>query len=304
MEQKEYQEYLKGNRQHKSTLFCKAFEKKKDLLDLYNSVNDTQYQNVDDLEVNTLENVVYVSMKNDASFLFDCNMNLYKHQSTYNPNMPLRGLLYFAQLYSKYIAKYNLNIYGTRLQKIPIPQYIVFYNGTKEQPDEQIQLLSEAFQSNGKERYVSGSLECEARMLNINYGHNKKLMEKCERLKEYAIFIARVRKYTVESVANLEVAITYAMEECIKEGILADILTEQKSEVLELLLSTFNRELYEQGLREEGAEEAGARGEAIGEERMSKLIMILLNEGLTDVIKQVATDKSIRDEYYKKYNIK
>lgn len=57
------QEYPKSNREHKSSLFCKAFEEKKYLLDLYNSINGTTYQNEDDLEVNTLENVVYVSMK-------------------------------------------------------------------------------------------------------------------------------------------------------------------------------------------------------------------------------------------------
>ena len=74
----EYQEYPKENREHKSTLFCKVFENKEHLLDLYNCVNNTTYQNPDDLEVNTLENVVYITMKNDLSFLIDCNMNLYE----------------------------------------------------------------------------------------------------------------------------------------------------------------------------------------------------------------------------------
>ncbi len=87
------------------------------MLDLYNSINDTNYQNVDGLEVNTLKNAIYVSMKNDISFLIDCNMNLYEHQSTCNPNMPLRGLLYFAQLYNKYISRHKLNIYSTNLKK-------------------------------------------------------------------------------------------------------------------------------------------------------------------------------------------
>ena len=145
-QQMEYREYPQGNREYKSTLFCKVFEEKKYLLELYNSVNGTDYQNEEDLEVNTLENVVYISMKNDISFLIDCNMNLYEHQSTYNPNMPLRGVLYFAQLYSKYVVKNNLNLFSSTLQKIPAPRYIVFYNGTQEQPDEQILLLSEAFQ--------------------------------------------------------------------------------------------------------------------------------------------------------------
>lgn len=295
----EYREYPQGNREHKSTLFCKVFEEKKHLLELYNSVNGTNYQNEDDLEVNTLENVVYISMKNDTSFLIDCNMNLYEHQSTYNPNMPLRGVLYFAQLYNKYIAKNNLNLFSSTLQKIPAPKYIVFYNGTQGQPDEQILLLSEAFQKGREDQYEDGCLECWVRMLNINYGHNRELMEKCKRLEEYAIFVSKVRQYTAETPTNPSGAIEKAVDECIEEGILVDILTSQKAEVLELVLTTFNRELYEQGLREEGE----TRGQARGEERLSKLITALLDDGLGDVVRLVTSDKKVRDEYYKKYNI-
>ena len=255
----EYMEYPKENREHKSSLFCKVFGEKKHLLDLYNSVNGTSYQNEDDLEVNTLENVVYITMKNDLSFLIDCNMNLYEHQSTVNPNMPLRGLLYFAQLYNKYIAKNNLNLFSTAVQKIPVPQYIVFYNGVQEEPDEQILLLSELFQKQHKRQYIEGCLECQARMLNINYGKNKELMENCRRLEEYAIFVDKARRYAAADMERRVEAITRAIDECIEEGILVDILTEQKAEVLELALTTFNRELYEQGLREEGAREASEK---------------------------------------------
>lgn len=255
----EYLEFPKDNREHKSTLFCKVFEDKKYLLDLYNGVNQTNYQNIDDLEVNTLENVVYITMKNDLSFLIDCNMNLYEHQSTMNPNMPLRGLLYLAQLYNKYIAKHNLNLFSSSAQKIPVPQYVVFYNGTQEQPDEQILLLSELFQKKAKRQHVDGCLECQARMLNINYGRNKELLNKCRRLEEYAIFVAKVRQYAAEDIEKRESAITRAIDECIEEGILADILKEQKAEVLELVLTTFNRELYEQGLKEDATKEANEK---------------------------------------------
>ena len=255
----EYLEFPKDNHEHKSTLFCKAFEDKKYLLDLYNGVNRTNYQNIDDLEVNTLENVVYITMKNDLSFLIDCNMNLYEHQSTMNPNMPLRGLLYLAQLYNKYIAKHNLNLFSSSAQKIPVPQYVVFYNGTQEQPDEQILLLSELFQKKDKRKHVDGCLECQARMLNINYGRNKELLNKCRRLEEYAIFVAKVRQYAAEDIEKRESAITRAIDECIEEGILADILKEQKAEVLELVLTTFNRELYEQGLKEDATKEANEK---------------------------------------------
>ena len=234
----EYREYPKGNREHKSTLFCKAFE----------------------------ENVVYISMKNDKSFLIDCNMNLYEHQSTYNPNMPLRGLLYFAKLYNRYVKENHLNLFSTTLQKIPTPKYVVFYNGTQEQPDEQILTLSEAFQKGKEGEYEDGCLECYARMLNVNYGHNRELMQKCKRLEEYATFVFKVREHTTRDPKNLSKAIERAVDECIEEGILADILTSQKAEVLELALTTFDRELYEQGLREEGEKIGEARGEARGME--------------------------------------
>ena len=266
-------------------------------------MNGSNYQNPEELEVNTLEDVVYVSMKNDKSFLIDCNMNLYEHQSTYNPNMPLRGLLYFAKLYSRYVKENHLNLFSTSLQKIPTPKYVVFYNGTQEQPDEQILTLSEAFQKTRESEYSDGCLECYARMLNINYGHNRELMQKCRRLEEYALFVSKVREHATNTPKNLSEAIERAVDECIEEGILADILSSQKAEVLELALTTFDRELYEQGLREEGEARGEVRGKVKGEEKLSKLITTLLDAGLDDVVRVVTTDKEAREEYYKKYNI-
>lgn len=253
----EYQD-VSGNRKVKDTLFTKIFADKKELLDLYNAINGSTYTNQDDIEVTTIDGVVYMTMQNDVSFIFDSNMNLYEHQSTYNPNMPLRGLLYFAQLYNKYIKTRGLDIYGKKLQKIPVPQYIVFYNGTEEQPDEQILLLSEAFQKDKPCKYTDGCLECEARMLNINYGRNRELMEKCRRLKEYAIFVERVREYVPLYPGRLDLAITRAIDECVKENILKDILEASKAEVLEMVLFEYNEELHIESekkiAREEGRE--------------------------------------------------
>ena len=79
-----------GNRKHKDTLFRKIFgteEHKNYLLSLYNAVNHSEYSNIDDLQLITLDDVLFVSMKNDVAFLFECEMNLYEHQSTLNPNM-------------------------------------------------------------------------------------------------------------------------------------------------------------------------------------------------------------------------
>ena len=243
-----------GNRTYKDSLFCMTFREKKDLLSLYNALNGTSYENPEDLQINTLENALYITVKNDVSCMIGCSLNLYEHQSTYNPNMPLRGMIYFAQLYNEYAEKRKLNLFSSTLQKIPTPKYVVFYNGMADEPDRQILKLSDAFQTAG------GCLECEAVMLNINYGHNQELMEKCRRLEEYAVFVATVRKYAVMENVSLTEAITRAMDECIASGILEDILVEQRSEVYMYILEAFDKEIYERDLKAEGIAEGRIEG--------------------------------------------
>ena len=120
---------MRINREHKDRLFKFIFQEKEKLLQLYNALNGTEYNNPEDLEIVTLEDVIYMRMKNDISFVLDYEMNLFEHQSTDNANMPLRGLLYFARQYEKYIAENEYNIFGTKRIPIPTPQYVVFYNG-------------------------------------------------------------------------------------------------------------------------------------------------------------------------------
>ena len=260
----EYQN-IHGNRTYKSSLFCMVFENEQDLLDLYNAMNNSNYTDASQLRINTIENVLYISMKNDVSFMFAGTMNLYEHQSTKNENIPLRGFLYFARLLEKYLIQNDLDIYSSRIQKIPTPKYIVFYNGQANEPDERILKLSDAFEKEG------GCLECEARLLNINYGRNRELMEKCRRLEEYAIFIAAVREYKKDDVSLVE-AITKAIDECIERGILVDILTEQRSEVLEVVLTTFNKELYEKNLKQDAYEEGR-------DDKLKELVLKKLKKG-------------------------
>ena len=275
----EYQE-VKGNRNIKSTLFPNIFSDKKELIELFNAVNGTNYQETDEFEINTIEGILYMTTKNDVSFLMESTMNLYEHQSTYNPNMPLRGLLYFGQLYHKYIKTRGLNIYSSKLQKIPVPHYVIFYNGTQEEPDEKILLLSDAFQKDHEQKYVSGCLECEVRMLNINFGHNKELMEKCRTLEEYAIFVARLREYAKEYPNRLDIAITRAIDDCIGAGILKDFLIKHKSEVLEMVLYSFDKELYEKDLKQIAYEEGEQAGILTGEtNKLLELVQTKLNKG-------------------------
>ena len=111
---------MRINREHKDRLFKFIFQEKEKLLQLYNALNGTEYNNPEDLEIVTLEDVIYMRMKNDISFVLDYEMNLFEHQSTDNANMPLRGLLYFARQYEKYIAENEYNIFGSK--RIPIPR--------------------------------------------------------------------------------------------------------------------------------------------------------------------------------------
>ena len=138
------------NTKNKDSLFRFIFgaeENKKHLLSLYNAINNTHYTNLEDIEINTLSDVIYVRVKNDVSFILYSEMSLYEHQSTFNPNMPLRGMIYFSTLYAQFISENNVNIYSKTLVKIPTPRYIVFYNGNDSYPDKLELKLSDAFEA-------------------------------------------------------------------------------------------------------------------------------------------------------------
>lgn len=249
-------------REHKDRLFRLIFgreENKKNLLELYNALNDTHYSKPEELEITTIEDVIYMGMKNDVSLLIQSRMALYEHQSTYNPNMPIRGMIYAAKLYSKYIEKHNLNIYGEKLMKLPAPQYVVFYNGKDEQEDEKILRLSDAFET---EENIVG-YEWTARMLNINYGRNRELMEKCKPLRDYAIFVDKVKKYTCQK-KSIKEAVNQAVEECIQEDVMSDFLKAHRAEVMDVCITEYNEEKVMDAIREESWQEGLATGREEG----------------------------------------
>ncbi len=229
---------LNTNREYKDCLFRMVFQNKSDLLDLYNAIHGTDYNNPEDLTITTMEDAVYLGMKNDISFLIESTINLYEHQSTVNPNMPLRGFLYFAGLIRTYVEEHDLDLYSSKRVRLPLPQYVVFYNGTDKEPDRTELCLSDAF---GKKD--GACLECKATLLNINYGHNQKLINKCRRLEEYTYFVAAVRSY-LQRGHKREAAINQAVDECIGKGMLVDILLKNRGEVVDMLLTEFNLERY------------------------------------------------------------
>ena len=258
-----------ANRQYKDTVFRMLFSEKENLLSLYNAVTGNAYQNADDLKIVTLENAIYMGMKNDLAFMLETNIYLYEHQSTLNPNIPLRDLIYIGIEYQQYVD--DKSLYSSRLQKIPAPKFMVFYNGT-DAVDDRVELrLSKAYE------HLAGEpdLELKVLMLNVNEGHNKELMEQCQTLKEYAIYVARVRKYTSEM--NLNDAVARAIDECIKEGILVEFLRKNRSEVKMVSILEYYKEWEEKKLRKAEYEAGRSEGIEIGK---SEGIEIGKSEGI------------------------
>ena len=261
------------NRTYKATIFAMLFEDKEHLLELYNAISGKHYTNPEMLEINTLENAIYMAMRNDISFLIDARLSLYEHQSTYSPNLPLRFLLYISALYSSMTREANL--YGTKPIELPPPRFVIFYNGKVEQPDRQILKLSDLYTI--KEEC---SLELEAVMLNVNSGHNKELMEMSHTLWEYAEYTARVREYA--EVMELEEAVERAIEECIQEGILKEFLEKNRAEAKNMSIFEYDQEKHIKQEREEDWEEGRKEGKKAGERDMLlKLAEKKLRKGKT-----------------------
>ena len=286
------QESVTINRTYKDRLFKIIFEDKKELLSLYNALTGKNYQNPDELEINTIDDVIYMHLKNDMSFILDDWQNLFEQQSTFNPNQPLRGFFYFADLYKvKYFGK---KIYSTRLLKIPTPQYIVFYNGTANMPDKKELRLSDAFQQPTEQP----DIEVVAHMLNINYGHNKELMERCQKLKEYAQFIDIIRHYLRENEHwTNEQAISKAIDDCIQNNILRDILQKERLRVMASILSEFDEVGYKEMIREEAYEEAYGEGEISGMIKLAQNLKLPKSQIIT-MIKQ---NYNLSDEEISEY---
>ena len=231
----------KANRNYKDTVFRMLFSDRKNLLSLYNAVNQTDYRNPEELEIVTLENAIYMGMKNDLAFIMDTNLYLYEHQSTYNPNMPLRDLFYICSEYQKLVDKKSL--FSSTLQKIPAPNFIEFYNGSMGIADCTELRLSSAFE------HLSGEpkLELVVTVFNVNEGHNAELMQHCSMLKEYAQYVAKVRHYA--AYMQLNQAVERAVNECIREGILTEFLIRNRSEVINMSIFEYDKELEEKKLR-------------------------------------------------------
>ena len=236
---------LPVNRIYKDRLYKMIFNDKSELLKLYNAINGTHY---DDPAMLT----IYMTMENDLSFIIDMRLALYEQQSTVNPNLPLRFLMYITDIYSAYTK--DMNIYGSKKVQIPLPSFVIFYNGVKSQPDRTEFLLSELFHPTTDQP----ALELKAVMLNINKGHNQGLMNACHTLRDYSEYVARIRTYSAEM--PLTDAVEKAITECIHENILRDFLLKNRAEAKAMSIYEYDEEKTLRMFREEGYEDGERNG--------------------------------------------
>ena len=243
---------LPVNRIYKDRLYKMIFNDKSELLKLYNAINRTNYTDPAMLTITTLDNAIYMTMENDLSFIIDMRLALYEQQSTVNPNLPLRFLMYITDIYSAYTK--DMNIYGSKKVQIPLPSFVIFYNGVKSQPDRTEFLLSELFHPTTDQP----ALELKAVMLNINKGHNQELMNACHTLRDYSEYVARIRTYSAEM--PLADAVEKAITECITENILRDFLLKNRAEAKALSIYEYDEAKTMRMFREEGYEDGERNG--------------------------------------------
>lgn len=271
------------NREYRDRLFKFIFgnpQNKEWTLSLYNAVNGSSYTDVKALKLNTIENAVYMGMKNDVSFLVDNTLSFYEQQSTFNPNMPMRFLIYAGMVYSKYVEESkSYHRYSSVQQKAPTPKCVCFYNGTAEKEDRVILSLKDAFEDG-----TNPDIEVKVTMININYGHNKEILNACRPLEEYAWFVDRVRQ-NQELTETLEEAIDAAIDELVEDSVIKPFLISNRAEVKRMCITEYDEARTFAEQREEGIE--------IGIEIGSIKMLSSLVKGGVLTIEQAATAANV-----------
>ena len=260
---------MSGNREYKSDVFSMLMEDPARALQLYNAVNGTTYDDPAQVEIKTLDGGISLSIRNDAAFIVDARLSIYEHQSTICPNMPIRSLIYFTTIVQEMVR--DRNIYGRKLIPIPMPQFVVFYNGDANQPERQELHLSDAF---AKET-DNPQLELKCQVYNINRGKNEEMLRACKWLEDYMTFVNKVRElHGNRSEEDLIVDIEMAIDYCVERNILRDFLISHRAEVTKSMKMdyTFDRQIelerddaWTEG-REEGRAEGREEGRAEGRE--------------------------------------
>ena len=242
-------------KEYKDRLFSFIFgreENKAWTLELYNAVNGSAYSDPSQVEITTIRDVLYLGMHNDISFMIRDDMNLYEQQSTYNPNMPVRQLQYCGYVYEAYMTSHNMNKYGTKLLKLPVPKLVVFYNGPQNEPADEILRLRDSFPEG-----VESDIEVRCRMVNINYGRSKELLSVCKPLEEYAWLVAKIRELSANG--GIEEAVDKAVSEIPEDFVLKKFLVTHRAEVRGMMLKEYNEAETNKLFRKDGVEEGKAR---------------------------------------------
>jgi len=232
---------------------------KENFLSLYNALHGTKLTAVGKLKNIRLEQVLYMAFYNDVSYLVDNRIIvLAEHQSTINPNMPLRCLEYIGRLYETLFE--SKEKYSRKLLNIPTPEFYVFYNGEESYPSDKTLKLSEAFIERGTET----NLELTVKVININRQNRHPVLENCQTIQEYSIFVETVRKWKEIDPQN---GFEKAVEECIENNILREYLKRKTKEVINMLLAEYDYETDIAVQRAEEREIAFAEGIERGIER-------------------------------------
>ena len=252
--------FMGANTKYKDSVFSLLFKEPDKLRELYCALEGVTLPQDVPVKINTLSDVLFMDRINDISFEIGGKLIiLIEHQSTINPNMALRLLMYIARVYEKIIDRKC--IYSTRLQTLPRPEFFVLYNGIAEYPDEKTIKLSDSYESTaslGLAGKGPPALELEVKVININQGRNESKIKKCKTLAAYSVFVGKVQEHEGEGLGR-EDAIRKAIQYCLEHDILKDFLEKNASEVENMLLTEWNwndakQVWYEEG-REEGREE-------------------------------------------------
>lgn len=247
-----------SNREVKSDVFTAVFSEPENAAKLYSTLSGVE-TSPEDIDITTLEGVLFLARKNDLGFTVKNRMLVIsEHQSTVNQNMPLRSVLYYGRTMERLLG--NQDLYREKLIRIPTPEFYLFYNGVRSVPDEKIWKLSDAYIA----KTDHPMLELKIRMININLPVGHRILKECMPLYEYAWFIERVRTYKKEGMSR-DRAIAMAIRDCIREGIFADFVRKYGSEVENMLFTQFNMDdalavRYEEGV-EDGIEQGIEQGE-------------------------------------------
>ena len=230
-------------------------EDKANALDVYNALNGSDYAEPEEVEIVQLEKGVSLSIRNDASFIIDMSISFYEHQSTHNPNMPLRFAIYFMNAIEDWIKQKKKDLFSPNQIRIPTPYFVVFYNGTEKRSEYEEMKLSDAFHHKTDEP----QMELICKVYNINPDNNQGLKRKSVVLDGYTYFVEKVRANQKKKM-NLEEALDDAIEDCINNHILEDFFRNRKDEVKKVTHLDFTWEAREELIRKEEFEGGLSQG--------------------------------------------